>query len=183
LLARRLATTRDAGRSVAVIQHPQGLLDDAEFRLPQVLAVRPRLVFVELGHHELWADERELDLFEPRYAAILDRLLGSGADVIPATLAWLGQPVDTPQYRAALRINGVVRRLAEERSLVVADLWTLTDRRTDLISTPFEASFMAPYLGDYLHPNDAGHRVLAEAFWNAYRALRGRPQASLVRPL
>lgn len=174
LMTARLARTRDAGPAIAVIQDPVGLLDDAQRRLPQVLAARPTLVFLQLGHHEMWADELQLDLFEGRYADILDQLLASGADVIPSTLAWLGDTPGSYQYQAALRINATVRRLAAARGLVVADLWTPTDRRLDLISTPADVSFVDPYHGDYLHPNDAGHRVLADAFWKAYRRLRQR---------
>lgn len=183
LVAERLAETRDAGPSAAVIQHPMGLLDDAQRRLPQVLALRPSLVFVELGHHDVWADETQLGLFEARYGTILDRLLASGADVIPSTLAWLGYPPDSPQYAAALRINGIVRRLAAERDLVVADLWARTDGRTDFLSTPADPSFFDPYVGDDLHPNDAGHGALADAFWRAYRILRTRPLIGRLTPV
>lgn len=175
LLMRRLAATRDAGPAVTVIQHPLGLLDDALERLPQVLAARPSLVFLELGHHELWGDASQRDLFESRYADILDRLLAGGAQVIPSTLAWLGYPAGSPEYASALRLNGIVRRLAAERGLVVADLWSPTDLRADLISTPDEPSFIDPYHGDDLHPNDAGQQALADAFWRAYRVLRSRP--------
>lgn len=180
LVLTRLATTRDAGPAIAVIQDPLGLLDDAQQRLPRVLAAHPSLVFLELGHHELWSDDGQITLFEARYADILDGLLAGGADVIPGTLAWLGFPPDSPQYAAALRLNGVVRRLAAERGLVVADLWAATDRRPELISTPSDPSFIEPYRGDNLHPNDAGHRALADAFWRAYRALRRRPVTPFI---
>jgi lysophospholipase L1-like esterase len=180
ILLERLAKTRDAGESTAVIQDPVGLLDDAQRRLPSVLAARPTLVFLELGHHEMWADEEQLDLFESRYADILDRIIASGADVIPSTLAWLGDTPGSFQYRAALRINGIIRRLAAERGLVVADLWTPTNLRQELISTPADVSHIDPYRGDFLHPNDLGHRVMADAFWKAYRTLRRHPERPVV---
>ena len=183
LMTARLATTRDAGRTAAVIQHPLGLLDDAQGRVAQVLAHRPTLVFVELGHHEVWAEPAELDRFESRYADILDRLLAGGAEVVPGTLAWLGYPPDSREYAASLRINGIIRRVAAERDLVVADLWTPTDARPELLSTPADPSFLYPYQGDHLHPNDAGHRVLADAFWRAYRILRTRPLIGRLAPV
>jgi lysophospholipase L1-like esterase len=183
LLLERLAKTRDAGPATVVIQDPVGLLDDAQRRVPQVIAARPSLVFLELGHHELWSDEEQLSLFEARYANILDRLLATGADVIPSTVAWLGYTPGSFQYIAALRLNAIVRRLAADRDLVVADLWTPTDRRADLISTPDDTSFIDPYRGDDLHPNDAGHRALAQAFWKAYRALRKRPLPLRTAPV
>jgi lysophospholipase L1-like esterase len=183
LLLARLAHTRDAGPAAAVIQSPYGLLDDAQRRLPQVLALRPAIVFLELGHHEALAADADLALFESRYADILDRLLAGGAEVIPGTLAWLGWPADSREYATALRLNGIVRRLAAERGLVVADLWTRTDLRPELISTPADATFFPPFRGDDLHPNDAGHRALAEAFWRAYRILRARPPLARPGPL
>jgi lysophospholipase L1-like esterase len=181
LLMRQIAGTLDAGDDAAVIEDPLGLLDDAQRRLPQVLAEHPSLVFVELGHHDIWADDTQMGLFEARYADILDRLLASGAEVIPSTLAWLNYAPGSPQYVNALRANSIIRRLAAQRDLVVADLWSPTVGRADLISTPNDPSFVEPFQGDDLHPNDAGHRVLADAFWRAYRALRTRPP--LARPV
>jgi lysophospholipase L1-like esterase len=180
LMTERLLHTRDNGNAVAVIQHPMGLLDDAQRRLPLVLASRPSLVFLELGHHEVWSDDAQMELFEARYVDILDRLLASGADVVPSTLAWLGWPPESPEYAKAMRANTIIRRLARERDLVVADLWTRTDRRPELISRPSDFSFLEPGAGDDLHPNDAGHRVLADAFWRAYRTLRTRPPLGLL---
>lgn len=183
LVAERLTGTRDAGRSMAVIQHPLGMLDDAQARLPMVLAARPTLVIVQLGHHEIWGDDTQRALFERRYADILDRLLAGGAEVIPTTLAWLGYPPDSPEYTNALRLNSVIRRLAAERDLVVADLWTPTDGRADFISGADDPSFVYPYTGDGLHPNDAGHRALADAVWRAYRTLRSRPLLGRLGPV
>jgi hypothetical protein len=60
--------------------------------------------------------------------------------------------------------------------LVVADLWTHTDLRMELISTPADTSHIDPYRGDFLHPNDLGHRVMADAFWKANRTLRRQPE-------
>lgn len=180
IITARLADTRDAGDTMAVIQDPVGLLDDAQRRLPAVLAARPSLVFLELGHHEMWADEQQLNLFESRYADILDRLIAGGADVVPSTLAWLGDTPGSYQYQAARRINAIIRGLAAERGLVVADLWTPTDLRMELISTPADTSYIDPYRGDFLHPNDLGHRVLADAFWKAYRTLRRQPERPVV---
>jgi lysophospholipase L1-like esterase len=179
ILTARLARTRDAGPVLAFIQDPVGLLDDAQQKLPLVLAARPALVFLELGHHEIWSDEEQLARFEGRYADILDRLLASGAEVIPATLSWLGAQPGSFAFEASLRINAIIRRLAAERGLVVADLWTPTVLRWEVLSTPADVSFVPPYTGDDLHPNDAGHRVLAEAFWKAYREHRQRARLAI----
>ena len=170
--------TPDGGPSAAVVQHTLGLLDDAQRHLPLVLSAKPTLVFMELGHHDVWADETQLAQAESRYADILDRLLASGAEVVPATLVWLGYRPGTPEYAAALRINQIIRRLAAERGLVLADLWAATAGRPELISTPAAPSYFEPYVGDYLHPNDAGHHVIAVTFWRTYLVLRSRPVTS-----
>ncbi len=183
LIRERLAATPDAGPVSWVIQDPVGLLDDAQARLPRVLAARPTLVFVELGHHEVWTDTTQLDLFAPRYADILDRLLASGAEVIPSTLTWLGYTPGSFQYNAALKINTIIRSLAADRGLAVADAWARTAGRVELISTPDDQSFMEPFAGDDLHPNDAGHLALADAFWRAYRSLRTRPPLGRPAPV
>lgn len=183
LLLKRLAATHDAGPSYAFIQDPLGLLDDAQAKVPLVLAARPTLVFLELGHHEIWSDEGQVERFESRYADILDHLLRGGSEVVPSTLAWLGADPDSFAYRASLRINDTIRRLAAARGLDVADLWSLTDRRPELLSTPDDVSFVEPYRGDDLHPNDAGHHVLADAFWDAYRAMRRDVSSSTHRPV
>jgi lysophospholipase L1-like esterase len=183
LLLKRLAGTRDAGTSFAFIQDPLGLLDDAQTKVPLVLAARPTLIFLELGHHEIWADETQVARFESRYADILDRLLRSGADVVPSTLAWLGAEPGSFAYDASLHINDTIRRLSDERGLVVADLWSLTERRPELLSRPEDISFVEPYSGDDLHPNDAGHHVLADAFWDAYCQLRLISASSSRRPV
>lgn len=177
IVMQRLRGTADAGPSYSFIQDPYGLLDDAQSKLPLVLAARPTLIFLELGHHETWSTESEVAKFESRYATILDRLLLSGADIVPTTLAWLAYQPGTFSYDAALRINETIRKLATARGLVVADLWTATVMRPELLSRPEDRSFVEPYRGDGLHPNDLGHLVLADAVWEAYRSMR---QASTV---
>ncbi len=183
LLLRAMAGEAAPPSAIAFIQDPVGLLDDAQSKLPLVLAARPALVFLELGHHEVWTDDAQVDLFEERYRDILDRLLRSGADVVPSTLAWLGFPPGSFEYRAAERINGIIRHLAGERGLVVADLWSVTDRRVELLSTAHDASFIEPYTGDDLHPNDAGHETLAGAFLRAYREWLRRQAHAAAQPV
>jgi lysophospholipase L1-like esterase len=171
-ISQRLKYTVDNGPCYAFIEDPYGLLDDAQTKVPLVLGARPALVFIELGHHETWSNDDEVARFEGRYRTILDTILRTGADVVPSTLAWLASEPGTFTYDAARYINDVIRDLAGQRGLTVADLWTATDLRQDLISTPNDPSFVDPYVGDGLHPNDAGHRVLADAFWQAYRDMR-----------
>lgn len=180
LLRARLAHTDDNGPAYFFLQDPYGLLDDAERRLPYVLAAQPTLVFLELGHHEIWSNQAEIDRFEERYARLLDQLLANDAEVLPSTLAWLGDPPGSFAHAASLTINRIILRLAEVRGLTVADLWTPTYLRYELLSTEDDQSFIAPYRGDNLHPNDAGHRALADAFWKVYRARRQGPIPAAV---
>ena len=182
ILFNRIRDAVPAGESLAFIQDPFGLMDEALTKLPLVLAAKPSLVFVELGHHEIWADDYQVGLFEARYGEALDALLRSGADVIPSTLAWLGDPATSDPYRRSLVINDIIRRQAQMRGLVVAELWRMTDLRRELLSTPDDVSFISPYIGDDLHPNDEGHRLMAEAFWRAFRESQRLTAEAAARP-
>ena len=180
ILARRILA-RDGGAVVAtVIQHPYGLTDDAIRRMFPVLDARPDVVILEIGNHEAFADPAEVAQFESRYELLLGYLQLTGARVIAGTLAWLNYPETSREYRQALRLNQSIRDLCARRGIVVADLWTPTVFRTELLSRPGEPSAIPGQEGDLLHPNDAGHAVLADAFWDAYRRDLARRQLAAL---
>lgn len=174
LLVERIHGDRPISDVFAAFQDPYGLTDDALLRVDDVVRFRPDVVILEIGNHEVFAGEAFIDVFPYLYDSLLYRLQLTGATVIVSTPAWLGYAAESREYRDALRIDSEVRRLAARRGIAVADLWTPTVGRSDLISRPGDPNFIPPYDGDDLHPNDAGHRVLAEAFWDAYRADRAR---------
>lgn len=167
----------DAQRSVitSVVVDPFGMTDDALMRVVGVEVAQPSVVFLEVGNHEAFAGGQEVEFFEQRYDELLYRLQITGALVVAGTLAWLNYPAESREYTDALRLNAIIRRLCAERGIPVADLWTPTVFRPELISRSDDPSFLEPYSGDDLHPNDLGHAALATAFWRAYKRTLARP--------
>jgi lysophospholipase L1-like esterase len=169
ILARRILALHGGSLVSTVIQDPFGLTDDAINRSGPVLESRPDIIVLEIGNHEVFADAEQVALFPARYEALLDLLQGTGAVVIAGTVAWLNYPADSDEFRRALRVNQMIRDICSRRGIAVADLWSPTVLRDDLISRPGDPSVIEPFDGDDLHPNDAGHEALADAFWSAYR--------------
>ncbi|MGH2584676.1 MAG: SGNH/GDSL hydrolase family protein [Dehalococcoidia bacterium] len=169
VLAERILRPNGGSIVATVIQDPFGLADDAVARVGPVLDVQPDVIILEVGNHEAFAAAEEVDRFPARYEELLDYLQGTGATLIAGTLAWLNYPVESREYAHALRVNQMIRDLCARRGVPVADLWTPTVFRYDLISQPGDVSAVEPFDGDRLHPNDGGHRALADAFWSAYQ--------------
>jgi lysophospholipase L1-like esterase len=169
ILAERILRANGGSIVATVIQDPFGLADDAVARVGPVLDAQPDVVIVEVGNHEAFAPAEEIDRFPARYEELLDYLQGTGATLVAGTLAWLNYPVESREYAHALRVNQMIRDICARRGVSVADLWTHTVFRYDLISQPGDLSATEPFDGDLLHPNDAGHRALADAFWTAYQ--------------
>lgn len=182
LLLNRLGVSTPRDSVATVIVDPFGLTDDALARVPAVIESNPTLIFLEVGNHEAFAGGAEIDNFEQRYDELLYNLQATGATVIAGTLAWLNYPAESREFRDAMRLNATIRRLAAARGIAVADLWTATAFRYDFVSSPEAASAYQPFLGDDLHPNDAGHAALATAFWDAYQRDRARRALVAVGP-
>jgi lysophospholipase L1-like esterase len=181
ILARRLIGLHGGSVVSTVIQHPFGLTDDAINRSPPLIESRPDIIVLEIGNHEAFADRVQIDLFDRRYEELLDRLQSTGAVVIAGTLAWLNYAPGSTEYQQALILNQRIRDICARRGIVVADLWAATVFRQDLISRPGDPSAAEPFDGDDLHPNDAGHEALANAFWSAYqRDFARRALAALI---
>ena len=174
LLVRRILGGGRDGVVIRAYQDPFGMTDDALARVGGVVEAQPDLIILEIGNHEAFAGGHEVALFEARYEELLDKLQGTGATVIAGTLAWLNYSTESREYANALRLNAIIRRLCGRRGIAVADLWTATVFRPDFISRPGDRSWVEPFDGDDLHPNDAGHRALADAFWEAYQRDRAR---------
>lgn len=178
LLGRRILAGNPRGVVFNEFQDPFGLTDDALRRVSSVIESSPDVVILEIGNHEVFAGGDDVERFPALYDDLLGQLEATGAVVIAGTVAWLNYPADSREFADALRVNQAIRRLCARRGIAVADLWTPTVFRSDMISQPGEPSFVDPYEGDDLHPNDAGHRALADAFWDAYR--RDRTRRALV---
>jgi lysophospholipase L1-like esterase len=181
LLRRRIFAGHPQGVAHSIYQDPFGLTDEALRRVPDVLEPSPDIIIVEIGNHEVFAGGDEIARFSDRYDELLDRLTASGAVVIAGTVAWLNYPADSRAFADALRVNAIIGSVCARYGVAVADLWTATVFRPDLISQPGDVSFIDPFTGDTLHPNDAGHRALADAFWDAYQRDRARRALAALR--
>jgi lysophospholipase L1-like esterase len=134
VLARRILDLHGGSIVSTVIQDPFGLTDDAIRRSGPVVESRPDIIVVEIGNHEAFTSGDQVDLFPERYEELLDRLQGTGAVLIAGTVAWLNYPEASNDFRRAIRINQMIRDICARRGIAVADLWSPTVFRYDLIS-------------------------------------------------
>lgn len=165
LLLDRLRQDQPLDWAQTVIEHPYGLVDNAELRAAPYLSEHPQLILVEVGTHDVQAPPAQQALFAARYAHLLNHLAESGARIIVATLPWLGYPPGGHDYADALRFNQIIQADAAARHYPVVDLWQPTVGDYAILSTPEDPTFEPPYRGDFFHPDDLGHRILANAFW------------------
>src|SRR5262249_22418835 len=172
----------EGSETLSVVIDPYGMTDDALRRLPPLVEFQPDLVIVELGNHEVFAGDGQIEAFPYQYEQLLYELQLTGATVLAGTVAWLNYPYGSREYGDAMRINTVIREKCAHRGIAVADVWTATATRPELISSPEDVSFVEPYAGDDLHPNDAGHRAIADAYWDAYQRERARQALASLAP-
>jgi hypothetical protein len=123
-----------------------------------------RYVVVELGVHAAINETVSADTFRQIYASLLDCVTGSTTIVVAGTIPWLGWAAVDPIYERADEFSQIIIQEATKRQIAVADLWTETRLRLDLISTPRDSTFLGSGRGDNVHPNDAGHAVIAQAY-------------------
>jgi hypothetical protein len=107
------------------------------------------------------------DQFRQIYASILDCVTGDGTIVVAGTVPWLGWAAVTSTYERADLFSQIIAQEAARRQVAVADLWSATKLRLNLISTPQEPTFLSVGRGDNFHPNDAGHAVIAQTYEQA----------------
>lgn len=134
-----------------------------------------RFVIIELGVHAVVDDAISPEQFRQLYASILDCVTGDGTIVIAGTIPWLGWAAVTPAYERADLFSQIIAQEAEKRQVAVADLWSATKLRLNLISTPQDHTFRGSGHGDNLHPNDAGHAVIAQTYEQVLAAELANP--------
>ena len=126
-----------------------------------------RFVIIEIGIHAVGDEAISPDQFRQTYASILDCVTGDGTIVIAGTVPWLGWAAVTPTYERADLFSQIIAQEAAKRQVAVADLWSATKLRLNLISTPQDRTFLGVGHGDKFHPNDAGHAVIAQVYEQA----------------
>ncbi len=124
-------------------------------------------VIIEFGVHAAVDEQITPDGFRLLYANLLDCVVGDGTIVVAGTVPWLGWAPDDAVYSRAEEFSQIISQEAAKRDVAVADLWSATKQRTDLISTPQDGAFLAPHHGDGFHPGDAGHAVIAGVYAKA----------------
>lgn len=168
LLRQRLDDARfveGAGDYSSVISALGGQLVD--LRSSQAIGREARsLIIVEVGAHSVVEDQGlSSQEFGVGYGLMLDCLQGTGATLVVSTIPWLGWDRTEPLYLQAAERSAIIREEAGRRAIPVADVWNAMRDHRDLLSH------------DAFHPNDAGHRLIADLFWRQIEPLLGRPRA------
>ncbi len=140
-------------------------LEDAE---GVSLAWAPDIIVLEIGLNDVISPTLEEQEWQERYGVLLDRLEGSGAVVIAAT-PFRGVYGAHPKFDALSRYAGYIREEAEGRGALVADLWGIECLPSCLSQVGDPTPFPPLYRGDNFHPNDEGHRRIAESVLRALR--------------
>jgi lysophospholipase L1-like esterase len=133
--------TVNAGRSADTAQ---SLLDRLDGPLA---AYRPQWVVLAVGSNDVWmpwlsshsvgwwlwrqyrqgiAGQRpttDLDRFAAVYRSLIDKAQLAGARVLACTASPLGERFSSPPNQRLARLNGVIKQVAVERSVPLADVW------------------------------------------------------------
>lgn len=115
------------------------------------LALSPDLVSVHGGGNDVMRPRVDLDALAASYDTAIERLRGSGADVVVFTGADPGGGALAAAMRGRVAIfNEHVREVAERHGAVLVDLWrTRGEARADLMDV------------DRIHLNSRGHTLVA----------------------
>jgi hypothetical protein len=124
-------------------------------------------VVIELGVHATVTEQITPDQFRQICADLLDCVAGDETIIVVGTVPWLGWSPDSTFYSRAELFSQIIAEEAAKRQVAVADLWSATKLRQDLISTPQDHAFLSPNHGDAFHPGDAGHAVIARVYDDA----------------
>jgi len=134
-----------------------------------------RFVIIELGVHAVINEAISSDEFRQIYGTLLDCVTGGSTIVVAGTIPWLEWAAIDPIYERADLFSQIIAQEAAKRQVAVADLWAATKLRLNLISTPQDRTFLGSGRGDNLHPNDAGHAVIAQTYEQALAAELANP--------
>lgn len=131
-------------------------IDNTTAQLPVELAEHnPAFVTVEVGINNL--GNMNKSMFLRKYVKLLHILRDSGyVNVVSCTLPWTGQAPEWGTYARALEFNDVIRTVTPALGYTVADCWGATVGHYEYLSS-----------SDGFHPNDAGHRAIADAILRA----------------
>lgn len=142
------------GYTLEVVPAPG--IDNAIDFLPAELADHaPQLVTIEVGINNINYTDGGMPVatFLARYVAMLSILKDANTPrVVACTVPWTAEVPGSIQYERALQFNAVINFAVPMFGYEVADCWGATVERWD---------YLSPI--DKFHPNDAGHRAIADA--------------------
>jgi acyl-CoA thioesterase-1 len=163
VLAQRLPNTTLTRFNAGV---PGDTADGGLARLPALFARRPDLVLVQFAINDLFCGV-PVASFARDLARIVEATRGAGAEPWLVVSCPLALPGDAA---AAAPFYDAIRGLGAERGVPVADLDHYWRERYDP-ATPAGAHF----LDDGLHPDDAGHALMAEGLMDLWDRMHGGP--------
>lgn len=142
------------GYQLEVVRAPG--IDNAVDFLPDALAkYNPELVTIEVGINNVNYINGGIDgaTFLARYVEMLTVLKEANTPrVVACTLPWTGWKPGSEAYARAMQFNSIISFTVPMFGYTVADCWGATFGHDEYISHI-----------DWFHPNDAGHRAIADA--------------------
>lgn len=137
----------------------------------EVKAWQPNIVVIEVGLNDVSRNantEEFLDSWEEQYRALIVDIQATGAKVVLCTTFWGGIQKSHKNFNWYMAYNEVIRELAEEQGVMLADLWAVTLDCDECVSRVYALSYFGPhYHGDNFHPSDRGHAVIAREILKA----------------
>jgi len=134
-------------------------ISEATAKLGQI--GRPDAIVIEHGIHAITASDKEVSKdpaeFRRYYGALLDEALSLSPEVVVVNIPWLLW--DERHAAKAVAYNQIIQEEAAARGIPVADAWE-----------PLKACGRPCFSADNVHPNDQGHRLIADAISEAWRA-------------
>lgn len=128
-----------------------------------------RFVIIELGVHAVINQQLTAAQFRLMYASLLDCVTGGDTVVVAGTVPWIGFSLDSIDYQRGDLFSQIIAQEASKRGVAVADIWDATKLQLSLISTPLDKTFLGTGEGDNIHPNNAGHAVIAQVYEQAIK--------------
>lgn len=135
-----------------------------------VLAKKPQVVVIWVGVNDVWHKRThgtgtDADKFEKFYVALIKKIQATGAKVVLATPAAIGERTDfSNELDGDLnRYSDIIRRIAKENNGAVADLRkAFLDYNLKNNPQNKESGILTT---DRVHLNEAGNKLVAETFY------------------
>lgn len=143
----------------------------------QYMKWQPDLIVVEIGINDVIrygpnVDKLNDETWPVAYAEMLREMKATGATVVATTLYFAPHQPDRERWE---QYNQFIREAAQQEGVLLADVWAATVTCRECVSRPGELSaFPSRFEGDYFHPGDVGHQVIAQTIldvlptWRTY---------------